>query len=66
MTFTTDRQPYLQGFVPVQQMYLYKLSGGAVAPADTDTSLAYVTKDNIDLYLGKTAQQPYIQLSFGT
>jgi hypothetical protein len=42
-TFTTDQQPYLQGFVPILQMYLYKLSGGAVAPADTNTSLAYVT-----------------------
>jgi simple sugar transport system substrate-binding protein len=54
MSFTTDQQPYLQGFVPVQQMYLYKLSGGAVAPADTNTSLAYVTKDNVGLYLGKS------------
>jgi simple sugar transport system substrate-binding protein len=54
MSFTTDQQPFLQGFVPVQQFYLYKLSGGAVAPADTNTSLAYVTKDNVDLYLGKS------------
>ena len=54
MTFTTDQQPYLQGFVPLLQMYLYKLSGGAVAPADTNTGLAYVTKDNVDLYLGKS------------
>jgi simple sugar transport system substrate-binding protein len=54
MSFTTDQQPYLQGFVPVQQFYLYKLSGGAVAPADTNTSLAYVTKDNVDLYLSKS------------
>ena len=54
MTFTTDQQPYLQGFVPLLQMYLYKLSGGAVAPADTNTSLTYVTKDNVDLYLGKS------------
>jgi simple sugar transport system substrate-binding protein len=54
MTFTTDQQPYLQGFVPTLQMYLYKLSGGAVVPADTNTSLAYVTKDNVELYLGKS------------
>ena len=27
-TFTTDQQAYLQGFLPLQQMYLYKLSGG--------------------------------------
>jgi len=51
MTFTTDQQPYLQGFIPTLQLYLYKLSAGAVAPANTDTSLAYVTKDNVDIYL---------------
>jgi len=51
MTFTTDQQPYLQGFLPTLQIYLYKLSGGAVAPANTDTSLAYVTKDNVETYL---------------
>ena len=51
MTFTTDQQPYLQGFIPTLQIYLYKLSGGAVSPANTDTSLAYVTKDNVEIYL---------------
>lgn len=51
MTFTTDQQPYLQGFLPTLQIYLYKLSGGAVAPANTDTSLAYVTQDNVETYL---------------
>jgi len=51
LTFTTDQQPYLQGFIPTLQIYLYKLSGGAVAPANTDTSLAYVTKDNVQTYL---------------
>ncbi|HET9659811.1 MAG TPA: sugar ABC transporter substrate-binding protein [Thermomicrobiales bacterium] len=64
MTFTTDQQPYLQGFLPTLQIYLYKLSGGAVSPANTDTSLAYVTKDNVDIYLspsrfeGSTEDEP--------
>lgn len=64
MTFTTDQQPYLQGFIPVLQLYLYKLSGGAVSPANTDTSLAYVTSDNVDIYLspsrfeGSTEDEP--------
>jgi simple sugar transport system substrate-binding protein len=35
-------------------MYLWHLSAGLLGPADTDTSRAYVTKDNIDLYLGKS------------
>ena len=30
--FTIDQQPYLQGFYPVVQLFLYKLSGGLVAP----------------------------------
>jgi simple sugar transport system substrate-binding protein len=54
VTFTVDQQAYLQGFLPVQQMYLYKISGGLVGPADSDTSHAYVTKDNVGLYLGKS------------
>ena len=62
--FTIDQQPYLQGFVPVQQLYLYKLSGGAMHPADTNTSLMFVTKDNVGLYTtpsrfeGSTPSQP--------
>ena len=54
VTFTTDQQAYLQGFLPVQQMFLYKVSGGLVGPANSDTSQAYVTKDNVDQYLGQT------------
>jgi len=62
--FTIDQQPYLQGFVPVQQLYLYKLSGGAMAPCDTNTSLKFVTKDNVAGYTtpsrfeGSTPSQP--------
>jgi simple sugar transport system substrate-binding protein len=63
-SFTIDQQPYLQGFVPVQQLYLYKLSGGAMAPSDTNTSLKFVTKDNVAGYTtpsrfeGSTPNQP--------
>jgi simple sugar transport system substrate-binding protein len=53
VNFTTDQQAYLQGFLPVQQMYLYKLSGGLVGPANSDTSQAYVTKENVDGYVGQ-------------
>src|SRR5581483_10085705 len=28
LDFTIDQQPYLQGFIPVLQLFLYKLSGG--------------------------------------
>ncbi len=53
-TFTTDQQAYLQGFLPLQQLYMYKLSNGLVGPADTNTSKAYVTSANIDYYLAKS------------
>jgi simple sugar transport system substrate-binding protein len=51
LDFTIDQQPYLQGFVPVMQLYFYKLSGGLVAPSDTNTGLLFVTKDNVKPYL---------------
>ncbi len=49
--FTIDQQPYLQGFIPVVQLFLYKLSGGLMQPAETDTGLLFVTKDNVGPYL---------------
>jgi len=51
LDFTIDQQPYLQGFVPVQQLFLYKLSGTLIQPAPTDTGLLFVTKTNVGLYL---------------
>jgi simple sugar transport system substrate-binding protein len=49
--FTIDQQPYLQGFQPVIQLFLYKLSGGLLAPSNTNTGLLFVTKDNVGPYL---------------
>ena len=51
LQFTIDQQPYLQGFYPVVQLFLQKLSGGLVAPSDTNTGLLFVTKDNVKPYL---------------
>jgi simple sugar transport system substrate-binding protein len=51
LDFTIDQQPYLQGFIPVLQLFLYKLSGGLMQPSDTDTGLLFVTKDNVGPYL---------------
>ncbi len=52
--FTIDQQPYLQGYYPVVEMYLYKLSSVLMHPADTDTSLQFVGPDNVDKFLGKS------------
>ena len=49
--FTIDQQPYLQGFIPVVQLFLYKLSGGLMQPSNTDTGLLFVTKSNVGPYL---------------
>jgi simple sugar transport system substrate-binding protein len=51
LDFTIDQQPYLQGFLPVVQLFLYKLSGGLQQPADTNTGLLFVTKQNVTPYL---------------
>jgi len=51
LDFTIDQQPYLQGFLPVVQLFLYKLSGGLSQPVETDTGLLFVTKDNVSPYL---------------
>jgi simple sugar transport system substrate-binding protein len=66
LDFTIDQQPYLQGFYPVIQLFLYKLSGGLQAPSDTNTGLLFVTKANVKPYLttktrfeGSSSSQKY-------
>jgi simple sugar transport system substrate-binding protein len=56
LIFTIDQQPYLQGFDPVIQLFLAKLSGGLVAPSDTNTGLLFVTKANVKPYLTTTSR----------
>jgi len=50
LDFTIDQNPYLQGFIPVLYLYLYNLSGGLIAPPDTDTGLTFVTKSTVSAY----------------
>jgi simple sugar transport system substrate-binding protein len=70
LDFTIDQNPYLQGFIPVMYLYLFNLSGGLLAPPNTDTGLSFVTKDNVTPYLntqsrfeGSTTQQKLIPRS---
>ena len=51
LKFTIDQQPYLQGWQPVLQLFLYKLSGGLMFPSETNTGLLFVTKANVKPYL---------------
>jgi simple sugar transport system substrate-binding protein len=49
--FTIDQQPYLQGFLPVLQLYMYKVSGTLTGLAETDTGLKFLDKTAIDPYV---------------
>lgn len=51
LDFSVDQQPYLQGFLPVVQLFLYKLSGGLIQPSNTNTGLVFITKENVKPYL---------------
>ena len=51
LDFTIDQQPYLQGWLPVLQLFFYKYSSGLVAPSNTNTGIAFVTKANVKPYL---------------
>jgi simple sugar transport system substrate-binding protein len=70
LDFTIDQQPYLQGFLPVLQLFFYKLSAGLVSPVETDTGLLFVTKNNVGPYLstetrfeGSSTQEKVVTLS---
>ena len=51
LDFTIDQQPYLQGFLPILQLFFQRYSGGLVAPADTNTGLNFVTRANVRPYV---------------
>jgi simple sugar transport system substrate-binding protein len=45
--FTIDQQPYLQGFLPIFELYMYKASQGLTGPADVDTGLKFLNKTTV-------------------
>ena len=49
--FTIDQQPYLQGFLPVLQLFMYKVSGTLTGLAETDTGLKFLSKETVAPYL---------------
>jgi simple sugar transport system substrate-binding protein len=50
LDFTIDQSAYLQGFLPVIYLYLYRLTGTLVFPPATDTGLTFVTSSNVGPY----------------
>ena len=64
--FTIYQDPYLQGFLPTLYLYLYNISGGTIAPPDTDTGLTFINKSNLgnynvaSRYQGSTTAEKYV------
>jgi simple sugar transport system substrate-binding protein len=56
LDFTIDQQAYLQGFYTVMEMFLYLASGGLTGPADVNTGLKFVTRDNVEPYLSTSTR----------
>jgi simple sugar transport system substrate-binding protein len=56
LDFTIDQQAYLQGFYTVMEMFTFLASGGLTGPADINTGLKFVTKDNVGPYLATSTR----------
>lgn len=50
LQFTIDQQPYLQGFLPVLQLYMYKASQSLTGVADVNTGIKFLDKTSIVPY----------------
>jgi simple sugar transport system substrate-binding protein len=48
--FTIDQQPYLQGFMPVLELFLYQASGTLSGIADVNTGLKFLDKTTVAPY----------------
>ncbi|HEY1596985.1 MAG TPA: sugar ABC transporter substrate-binding protein [Thermoleophilaceae bacterium] len=48
--FTIDQQPYLQGFLPVLELFMYKASGSLTGIADINTGLKFLDKTTVVPY----------------
>jgi simple sugar transport system substrate-binding protein len=48
--FTIDQQPYLQGFLPVLELFMYKASNSLTGIADVNTGLKFLDKSTVQPY----------------
>jgi simple sugar transport system substrate-binding protein len=48
--FTIDQQPYLQGFLPILELYLYQASKTLSGIADINTGLKFLTEETVKPY----------------
>ena len=54
--FTIDQQPYLQGFLPTLELFLYKASHALSGIADVDTGLKFLTPTTVVPYSSTTSR----------
>jgi len=50
IAFTIDQQPYLQGFLPILQLYMYKVSQSLTGIGDVNTGLKFLDKTTVGPY----------------
>jgi simple sugar transport system substrate-binding protein len=50
LQFTIDQQPYLQGFLPVLQLYMYNVTQTLTGVADVNTGLKFLDKTTVIPY----------------
>jgi simple sugar transport system substrate-binding protein len=50
LDFTIDQQPYLQGFIPILQLFMYQASGTLSGIAETNTGLKFLDKTTVAPY----------------
>jgi simple sugar transport system substrate-binding protein len=54
--FTIDQQPYLQGFLPILQLFLWQVSGSLTGPAEVDTGLKFIDKTTVAPYVNSKSR----------
>jgi simple sugar transport system substrate-binding protein len=56
LEFTIDQQPYLQGFVPILQLFQWHVSGSLSGPAEVNTGLKFVDKESVTPYVNSKSR----------
>ena len=54
--FTIDQQPYLQGFLPILQLFQWQVSGSLTGPAEVDTGLKFINKETVTPYVNSKSR----------
>jgi simple sugar transport system substrate-binding protein len=56
LQFAIDQQPYLQGFLPVLELFLHNASHGLTGAADVDTGISFLDPITIGPYAGTNSR----------